>query len=169
MHSSHSIDDISGNYCWCIKNQAYYSESFTVSNFYWWTFQHFPEGVLWDTGTQWPLFSPTLRTKFADLEKVTGKCGRQETHVSKFDFSKVKETGNLAQASTLQVRGCQRFSFSTAHQLPNLVMRCCSGSPYRGSVLSSVKCPSLAQIGTIPLKFFPLEDLPVHWLKCWNV
>lgn len=44
---------------------------------------------------------PNPKSQIADIEKTGGKFGRWETHISKFDFSEAKETGNLAQVSIL--------------------------------------------------------------------
>lgn len=106
MHSSHSIDDISGSYCWCIKNQAYYSESFTVSTFTDERFNIFQKVYL-ETETSLKKEAPRKfyfphnpKPKFAELEKIWGggggKFGSWETRMSRFDFREARETGNLA-------------------------------------------------------------------------
>lgn len=46
-------------------------------------------------------FLPTPNVKIADLEKTGAKFRRWEAHISRFDFSEVNKTGNLAQVNML--------------------------------------------------------------------
>lgn len=46
-------------------------------------------------------FLPTPKVKIANLEKTRGRFRRGEAHISRFDYSEVNKTGNLAQVSIL--------------------------------------------------------------------